>query len=207
MNNINRIICKTSKLIDYFTEDGLIKQIGLTKEYWNKVIIKEIVDNALDAIEPMNNKEVNIIQNGSSLGIYDNGNGLNCEIIKSIYDFNFYVSQNRTYVTASRGKQGNGLKTVISICFLKKYRLLWHTSEGTILEGIIDAEKAKNGEVCVDFKQTGTTEKRGIEVCGYDLHQPAYYKNYVYYYTVCNPDVTFHLDYLGTEFHNPATAE
>ena len=207
MNNINRIICKTSKLVDYFTEDGLIKQIGLTKEYWNKVIIKEIVDNALDAIEPMNNKEVHIIQSGSSLGIYDNGNGLNCEIIKSIYDFNFYVSQNRTYVTASRGKQGNGLKTVISICFLKKYRLLWHTSEGTILEGIIDAEKAKNGEVCVDFKQTGNTEKRGIEICGYDLHQPAYYKNYVYYYTVCNPDVTFHLNYLGTEFHNSATAE
>ena len=207
VDSINRIICKTSKLVDYFTEDGLIKQIGLTKEYWNRVIIKEIVDNALDAIEPLNNKEVHIIQSDSSLGIYDNGNGISCEIIKSIYDFNFYVSQNRIYVTASRGKQGNGLKTIISICFLKKYRLLWHTNEGIILEGIIDAEKAKNGKICVDFKQIGTTEKKGIEICGYELHQSAYYKNYVYFYTVCNPDVTFHLDYLGIEFHNPATAE
>lgn len=184
VDSINRIICKTSKLVDYFTEDGLIKQIGLTKEYWNRVIIKEIVDNALDAIEPLNNKEVHIIQSDSSLGIYDNGNGLSCEIIKSIYDFNFYVSQNRIYVTASRGKQGNGLKTIISICFLKKYRLLWHTNEGIILEGIIDAEKAKNGKICVEFKQIGTTEKRGIEICGYELHQSAYYKNYVYFYTV-----------------------
>lgn len=207
VDSINRIICKTSKLVDYFTEDGLIKQIGLTKEYWNRVIIKEIVDNALDAIEPLNNKEIHIIQSDSSLGIYDNGNGLGCEIIKSIYDFNFYVSQNRIYVTASRGKQGNGLKTIISICFLKKYRLLWHTNEGIILEGIIDTEKAKNGEICVDFRQLGTTEKRGIEIFGYELHQSAYYKNYVYFYTVCNPDVTFHLDYLGIEFHNPATAE
>lgn len=207
VDSINRIICKTSKLVDYFTEDGLIKQIGLTKEYWNRVIIKEIVDNALDAIEPLSNKEIHIIQSDTSLGIYDNGNGLSCEIIKSIYDFNFYVSQNRIYVTASRGKQGNGLKTIISICFLKKYRLLWHTNEGIILEGIIDAEKAKNGKICVDFRQIGTTEKRGIEIYGYELHQSAYYKNYVYFYTVCNPDVTFHLDYLGIEFHNPATAE
>ena len=207
VDSINRIICKTSKLVDYFTEDGLIKQIGLTKEYWNRVIIKEIVDNALDAIEPLSNKEIHIIQSDSSLGIYDNGNGLSCEIIKSIYDFNFYVSQNRIYVTASRGKQGNGLKTIISICFLKKYRLLWHTNEGIILEGIIDAEKAKNGKIRVDFRQIGTTEKRGIEIYGYELHQSAYYKNYVYFYTVCNPDVTFHLDYLGIEFHNPATAE
>lgn len=193
--------------VDYFTEDGLIKQIGLTKEYWDKVIMKEIIDNALDAIEPLNNKEIHIAQGVSSLGIYDNGSGISCEIVKSFFDFKFYVSRNRVYITASRGKQGNGLKTIISICFLKKYLLLWHTNEGIILEGIIDAEKVKDGEICVNFKETGTTEKRGIEICGYELQQASFYKNYVYFYSVCNPDVSFHLDYLGTEFHNPAAAE
>lgn len=193
--------------VDYFTEDGLIKQIGLTKDYWDKVIIKEIIDNALDAIEPLSSKAVNIVQNESLLGIYDNGNGISCDIVKSIYDFSFYVSQNRLYVTASRGKQGNGLKTIISICFLKNYRLLWHTKDGVILEGIIDAEKVKDGEISVDFIEVGTTEKRGIEICGYDLHQISYYKNYVYFYSVCNPDVSFYLNYFGMEFHNPATTE
>lgn len=193
--------------VDYFTEDGLIKQIGLTKEYWNKVIMKEIIDNALDAIEPLNNKEVHIIQDAYSLGIYDNGNGISCETVKSIYDFSFYISQNRVFVTASRGKQGNGLKTIISICFLKKYHLLWHTSEGIILEGIIDAEKVKDGEISVDFVEVGNTEKRGIEICGYDLNQESYYKNYVYFYSVCNPDVSFYLNYIGLEFYNPATVE
>lgn len=207
MIDINRVICKTPMTVDYFTEDGLIKQIGLTKEYWNKVIMKEIIDNALDAIEPLNNKEVHIIQDAYSLGIYDNGNGISCETVKSIYDFSFYISQNRVFVTASRGKQGNGLKTIISICFLKKYHLLWHTSEGIILEGIIDAEKVKDGEISVDFVEVGNTEKRGIEICGYDLNQESYYKNYVYFYSVCNPDVSFYLNYIGLEFYNPATVE
>lgn len=193
--------------VDYFTEDGLIKQIGLTKEYWNNVIVKEIIDNALDAIEPLNKKEIHIVQSMYSFGIYDNGNGISCETVKSIYDFKYYISQNRVFVTASRGKQGNGLKTIISICFLKKYRLLWHTSEGIILEGNIDTEKVKDGEISVDFKEVGTTEKRGIEICGYDLNQAFYYKNYMYFYTVCNPDVSFYLNYLGTEFHNQPIAE
>ena len=40
-------------LVNYFTEDGLIKNTGISKEYWDFVIFKELVDNALDAIEPV----------------------------------------------------------------------------------------------------------------------------------------------------------
>ena len=32
---------------DYFIEDELIKKIGLPKYYWNDVIMKELIDNAL----------------------------------------------------------------------------------------------------------------------------------------------------------------
>lgn len=200
-------VYKTPVLVDYFTEDGLIKQIGLTKDYWNNVVMKEIIDNALDAIEPLSNKEVHIIQSDMSLGIYDSGEGISCETVKSIYDFRYYISKNRHFITASRGKQGNGLKTIISICYLKKYRLLWHTKDGVILEGIIDSEKVKEGEIKVDFVEVGITDKRGIEIYKFDLHKSLYYKNYVYFYSVCNPDVSFHLSYIGIEYHNPATAE
>ena len=34
-------------------------------------------------------------------------------------------------------KQGNGLKTIISICYLNKYRLLWHMAEGIMDRGIL----------------------------------------------------------------------
>ena len=97
-------------IADYFTEDGLLKQVGLEQENWNQIIVKELIDNALDAIEPLPEKKVFIEVTSESLGIYDNGTGIKKEIVRDIYDFGNYVSQNRNYITASRGKQGNGLK-------------------------------------------------------------------------------------------------
>lgn len=59
MINIERVISKTPMVIaDYFTEDGLLKQVGLVKEYWNRIVVKELTDNALDAIEPLQDKKV-----------------------------------------------------------------------------------------------------------------------------------------------------
>ena len=131
MINIERVISKTPMVIaDYFTEDGLLKQVGLVKEYWNRIVVKELTDNALDAIEPLQDKKVFMDVTSGSLGIYDNGTGIKKETVEDIYDFENYVSQNRNYITASRGKQGNGLKTIISICYIQGYRLLWHTAEG-----------------------------------------------------------------------------
>ena len=37
---------------DYFSEDELIKKTGIVKSSWDFVVIKELIDNALDAIEP-----------------------------------------------------------------------------------------------------------------------------------------------------------
>lgn len=65
-------------------------------------------------------KKVFIEATSESLGIYDNGTGIKKKIVRDIYDFGNYVSQNRNYITASRGKQGNGLKTIISICYIQE---------------------------------------------------------------------------------------
>lgn len=161
MINIERVISKTPMVIaDYFTEDGLLKQVGLVKEYWNRIVVKELTDNALDAIEPLQDKKVFMDVTSGSLGIYDNGTGIKKETVEDIYDFENYVSQNRNYITASRGKQGNGLKTIISICYIQGYRLLWHTAEGIILEANIDSEQLRYGRLEVSF----------VEII-YSLHQ------------------------------------
>jgi sensor histidine kinase regulating citrate/malate metabolism len=115
---IENLITKTSMLVNYFTEDGLIKNTGVSKDYWDFVIYKELVDNALDAIESKKEKHIyiNLDTKDNKLQIFDNGNGISIDTINDIFDFSFFISKNRDYVTPSRGKQGNGLKTIISIC-------------------------------------------------------------------------------------------
>lgn len=207
MINIERVISKTPMVIaDYFTEDGLLKQVGLIKEYWNRIVVKELTDNALDAIEPLQDKKVFIDITSESLGIYDNGTGIKKETVEDIYDFGNYVSQNRNYITASRGKQGNGLKTIISICYIQGYRLLWHTAEGIILEANIDSEQLKYGQLKVSFVEMGVTDKRGIEIIGIEAVENFLY-GYFIGYSKCNPDVSFYLNYFGEKIENLAKME
>ena len=85
---------KTAIMADYFTEDELVKKIGLSIRYWNDVIMKELIDNALDSIEPLSEKKVNIIRDIDRLCIFDNGSGISGDTVKNIYDFNYYISKN-----------------------------------------------------------------------------------------------------------------
>lgn len=185
----------------------MIKKIGLPKSYWNAVVMKELIDNALDSIEPLTEKQVSIFVDEKKLCIFDNGNGISIDTVKNIYDFNFYVSKNRHFVTASRGKQGNGLKTIISICFLNKWRLLWYTSAGVIIEALIDPELVKDGIVKVEYREAGITDKRGVEIIGFNGYFKSHYDTYINQYSFCNPDVTFSLNYCWHKDCKKAKAE
>lgn len=192
-------ITKTSMLVNYFTEDGLIKNTGISKEYWDFVIFKELVDNALDAIEPVTNKNIyiNLNTRDRRLQIFDNGNGISIDTVNDIYNFSYFVSGNRDYITPSRGKQGNGLKTIISICYLMGYKLLWHTSEGIIIENIIDETEIQNNKVLFQTEKHGDSVWKGIEIVGYkNRNNPVREKN-VQKYFECNKDVNFHCNYDG----------
>ena len=194
---IEKEITKTSMLVNYFTEDGLIKNTGISKEYWDFVIFKELVDNALDAIEPVADKNVyiNIDTKDKRLQIFDNGKGISIETINDIYDFSYFVSKNRDYITPSRGKQGNGLKTIISICYLMGYRLLWHTSEGSVIENIIDDTEIQDGRVLFQTTQHGNSVWKGIEIVGYkNMNNPVREKS-IQKFFMCNQDVSFYYTY------------
>lgn len=191
---IEKEITKTSMLVNYFTEDGLIKNTGISKEYWDFVIFKELVDNALDAIEPVADKNVyiNIDTKDKRLQIFDNGKGISIETINDIYDFSYFVSKNRDYITPSRGKQGNGLKTIISICYLMGYRLLWHTFEGSVIENVIDDTEIQNGRVLFQTIQHGNSMWKGIEIVGYkNMNNPVREKN-IQKFFMCNQDVNLY---------------
>ena len=178
-----------SMTVDYFTIDGLSKKTGMTSAKWNLVILKELIDNALDAIEPLPEKKL-VIEYDSGTGtlsVYDNGRGIKADTIEnSIYNFSVYHSSKRHFVTPSRGKQGNGLKTVICICCLQGYDLLWHTAEGQLVRFLIDDTRKEYGEIAVKRQDAGQTKNRGVTVKGFEY--PLLSK-IVREYAECNPDV------------------
>lgn len=46
-----RTAFRTSRSMDFFTESELTRQIGYPQNLWPLVLLKELIDNALDACE------------------------------------------------------------------------------------------------------------------------------------------------------------
>jgi hypothetical protein len=182
---------KTRIASDYFTVQGLETRTGLSKASWENAVIKELVDNALDAIEAVPVKEITVEYSYGALGIYDNGSGLSIADVQSIYDFENYVSKNRHIINVSRGKQGNGLKSVIGICQQRGFRLIWHTNENKAICPLLDTENAQDGEISVTLNDgVAPTDRRGIEIRNFSFGTRQLIA-YIREFSECNRDVRF----------------
>jgi hypothetical protein len=111
----------TSRELEYFERDTLQTQTGQEPEDFAAAVIKELMDNALDAAETAGvvprivlDADVND-ENNWIITVSDNGDGMSPEVVGRILDFTVRVSDKRPYASPTRGQQGNGLKTVIGI--------------------------------------------------------------------------------------------
>ena len=110
---------RTSRLLDFATRRELTAQIGHTPGVWPQVVVKELVDNALDAAEQAETApriEVTITE--SMIEVRDNGPGVSGNVIDDILDFTVRVSSREAYVGPTRGAQGNALKTIMVMPFV-----------------------------------------------------------------------------------------
>ena len=83
---------------------------------WPLVILKELLDNAIDAAEEAGTApEVSVEVRNRKIAVIDNGPGVAPEVVKSILDYNVRVSSREAYVSPTRGAQGNALKTIIAM--------------------------------------------------------------------------------------------
>jgi DNA topoisomerase VI subunit B len=109
---------RTSRLLDFCSQRELVKQIGHPVDHWALVILKELVDNALDAAEEASTAPTIAIDvAGGEIIIADNGPGISAEMVADILDFTVRVSSREAYVSPSRGAQGNALKTIVAMGF------------------------------------------------------------------------------------------
>ena len=117
---LQRVTFKTSRLAEFCGRRELVAQTGHAVEDWPLVILKELVDNALDAAEEAEiAPEIDIMVSTETgeIVITDNGSGLPPETMEGILDYTSRVSSREAYVSPTRGAQGNALKTIVAMPF------------------------------------------------------------------------------------------
>jgi DNA topoisomerase VI subunit B len=111
---LSRTTFRTSREMDFFTERELVTQTGHGREEWPLVIVKELMDNALDACEEAGIAPViSVTADPCGITVCDNGPGLPEATLRGALDFTVRVSNREAYVSPCRGAQGNALKTLL----------------------------------------------------------------------------------------------
>lgn len=108
-----------SRSMEYFTAPELVKQMGTTRDKWGITLVKELIDNALDAAESAGvNPDITVTIDEDSLSVMDNGPGMPANVIEASMDYGVRVSDKQGYISPSRGQQGNALMCVYACPFV-----------------------------------------------------------------------------------------
>lgn len=185
----------TKRNIEYFSTSSLQTLTGLTVERWDNAVIKELLDNALDALDRagISDKTIKISSNDNSFFICDNAGGIPEQVIDNIYNFDIYTSSKRDYRTATRGAQGNALKTIIGICYLKGYELSFVSKEGRLISNKVNKTKLDAGILDIEKGISASSNDAGVYIDNIRIDAERLY-DMVWAYSVCNPDVTFEIN-------------
>jgi DNA topoisomerase VI subunit B len=106
-------------MLDFCSAKELVAQTGHEPGDWPLVIVKELVDNALDACEEARTApKIAVSVDESGITVSDNGPGLPSDVVGDILDFNVRVSSREAYISPSRGAQGNAVKTLVAMPFV-----------------------------------------------------------------------------------------
>ena len=116
---LERETFELSRALEFFTEKELTAQIGFSKFDWPVALLKELLDNALDACESVNIAPVIQVElYNDALVVTDNGPGIPLATLEKSLDYTIRVSDKTGYVSPSRGQQGNALKTLWAAPFV-----------------------------------------------------------------------------------------
>jgi hypothetical protein len=122
-HKIDRVAFFTSRLMEFCTEKELVAQTGHESYEWLLVVVKELIDNALDACEeagvpPAITVAIWSDEGGTRIVIEDNGPGIPPGTVAGIIDYNVRASSKEAIISPTRGRQGNALKTVLPMAYV-----------------------------------------------------------------------------------------
>jgi hypothetical protein len=117
----DRPVFHFSRTTEYFQASELASMTGQPVKRFPDVILKELVDNGLDAAESLGNVAPRLdvlVRRGPRsvlLAVRDNGAGIGPDTIPRICDFDSRTSSKTAWMGPTRGWLGNALKCVIGI--------------------------------------------------------------------------------------------
>jgi len=165
---ITRETFATPRAAEFFELRALQAQTGQPARRFAEVLVKELVDNALDAAETAGaSPEVTIDVADQAdhleITVADNGPGMPPELIAKVLDFSVLVSDKAAYRSPTRGLQGNALKTIVGIPHaLGDARPVVIEARGVRHE--ITAAIDPAGELRIDHQQAETPTGPGTRV-------------------------------------------
>jgi DNA topoisomerase VI subunit B len=110
---LERTTFETSRLLEFFSEKELAMQIGFPKEHWPIALLKELIDNPLDAAESAGVwPAIEVTLGPDTLSVRDYGPGLPVATLERSLNYLVRVSDKAHYVSPTRGQLGNALKCV-----------------------------------------------------------------------------------------------
>jgi hypothetical protein len=124
-HKIERVAFTVSRLVEYCNEKELVAQTGHESHQWPRVIVKELVDNAIDACEeaevaPVIKVTLTIGKRGkpTRIVVEDNGPGIPAATVAGVIDYNIHISSREAYISPTRGRQGNALKSILPMAYV-----------------------------------------------------------------------------------------
>ena len=108
---LKREIFKTSRLVEFCSEKELVNQTGHGVDQWPLVILKELVDNAIDAAEEADIApviEVTVCDGG--ITVTDNGPGIGAKTVDDLTDYSTRTSSREAYVSPTPRRAGQCAK-------------------------------------------------------------------------------------------------
>jgi DNA topoisomerase VI subunit B len=116
---LQRSAFTTSRSMEFFTQKELTMQIGHPRQLWALALLKELIDNALDACEAAGiAPQISITLEADMVSIRDNGQGLPEAVLERSLDYLVRVSDKAHYCAPTRGQLGNALKCVWAAPFV-----------------------------------------------------------------------------------------
>jgi DNA topoisomerase VI subunit B len=105
--------------MEFCTRRELINQTGHDAWEWPLVVLKELIDNGLDACEEVGVAPIISVEvRGDKIIIAGNGPGIPASVIDGVLDYSIRVSSREAYCSPTRGAQGNALKTILPMGYV-----------------------------------------------------------------------------------------